>query len=152
MAKKKTEEEKAVEEMKEIVAPLKKTKKKKKENVVKRCFKCIGKGCSKLGCAIKKKLHVSTTMKKWGVISWVCVILLTGAFVIMYCQHPDWNYSEFTLVVSLAWAEVAVYNGCYCIKEKSENRLKIAYGFINDMADKYGIEAITPILQSIIQD
>ena len=128
----------------DIVKPIKKTKKKKID--YKRIWRNIKKGCCKACDTISKKLRASSTMKKWGVISWTCVILLTLIFVIMYCQNPEQDYSSFVTVVGLAWGEVAVYNGCYCIKEKAENRLKIAYGFINDMADKYGIEAITPIL------
>ena len=71
----------------DIVKPIKKTKKKKID--YKRIWKNIKKGCCKACNTIAKKLRISSTMKKWGVISWTCVILLTLVFVIMYCQNPE---------------------------------------------------------------
>lgn len=71
----------------DIVKPIKKTKKKKKD--YKRIWKNIKKGCCKACGTISKKFRISSTMKKWGMISWTCVILLTLVFVIMYCQNPE---------------------------------------------------------------
>lgn len=93
------------------------------------------------------------TMKKWGIISWIATICLSTLFVLFIFFGPPYaDMRSFATVVGLAWGEVAVYNACYCFKERAENRLKIAYSFIEKMTDKYSLEEMTPIIQSIIQE
>ena len=101
----------------------------------------------------KKMMKNTPTMKKWGIISWLATITLSSLFIIFIFFGPvGADISSFATVVGLSWGEVAVYNACYCFKERAENRMKISLSFINQLADKYGIEAITPIIQSIIQE
>ena len=101
----------------------------------------------------KRAMEKTPTMKKWGIISWIATISLTVLFVIYVFFGPTGaDTTSFATVVGLSWGEVAVYNACYCFKERAENRMKISLSFINQLADKYGIEAITPIIQSIIQE
>jgi len=99
----------------------------------------------------KKSWQNITTTKKWGVLSWGSALLLTGLLV-YGTFFTTKEMGTFVIVVSCAWAEVAAYNAVYAWKAKCENRLKITYDFVERMADQYGIENITPILQSIIQD
>lgn len=99
----------------------------------------------------REAMEKTPTMKKWGIISWIATISLTTLFVIFIFFGPfGADVGAFATVVGLAWGEVAVYNACYCFKERAENRMKISMSFINQLADKYGIEALTPIIQSII--
>ena len=101
----------------------------------------------------KRMMKNTPTMKKWGIISWLATITLSSLFIIFVFFGPvGADTSSFATVVGLSWGEVAVYNACYCFKERAENRMKISLSFINQLADKYGIEAITPIIQSIIQE
>ena len=101
----------------------------------------------------KKALENTPTMKKWGIISWIATITLSTLFILFIFFGPtDKDVGAFATVVGLAWGEVAVYNACYCFKERAENRLKIAYSFIEKMTDKYSLEEMTPIIQSIIQE
>lgn len=101
----------------------------------------------------KKTLENIPTMKKWGIISWIATISLSTLFVLfIFFGPPNADMRSFATVVGLAWGEVAVYNACYCFKERAENRLKIAYSFIEKMTDKYSLEEMTPIIQSIIQE
>lgn len=53
-------------------------------------------------------------------------------------------------ICGLTYGEISVYSAVYAYKEKSANKLKISLGFIEKLADKYGIESITPILQGIL--
>ena len=101
----------------------------------------------------KRAMEKTPTMKKWGIISWIATISLTVLFVLfIFFGPPEADVASFATVVGLSWGEVAVYNACYCFKERAENRLKISMNAISQLADKYGIEAITPIIQSIIQE
>lgn len=91
------------------------------------------------------------TMKKWGIASWTTTILLTGILVYgVFCTPLDMGY--LVPVVSLAWGEVASYHVVYAFKEKAANKMKISCEFIEKMADKYGIDSITPVLQCVISD
>lgn len=97
---------------------------------------------------IKEKVP---TMKKWGYITWRTTIVLT-MITIFCCIRGYGDTSTLGIICGLAWAETGVYTGCYAYKSKAENKLKITQGFIAETADKYGIEAVTPIIQSIIQE
>lgn len=91
------------------------------------------------------------TMKRWGIISWVATIALSAILVCgIFCTDRDMSY--LVPVVSLAWGEIATYHAVYSYKEKAANKLKISYDFIEKMADKYGIDSVTPVLQCIISD
>ena len=94
-----------------------------------------------------------TTMKKWGVISWATVIILTITLIVLTCTHSsDMDLSYLSQITMAGWGELAVYNGCYCYKEKAANKQKIAYDFINKLADKYGFEAVSSLVQSVISE
>ena len=91
------------------------------------------------------------TMKKWGYASWTVTIVVT--FVTIYCCVMCLgDTSTLGTLCALCWGETGVYTGCYAYKSKAENKLKITQGFIAETADKYGIEAITPIIQTILGD
>lgn len=93
-----------------------------------------------------------TTMKRWGILSWMGAIVLTVVLIygVFFTDLPSDSLSLIQTITACAWAEVAAYNVVYAYKSKMENKLKITYDFIERLGDKYGIEAITPILQSIM--
>lgn len=100
--------------------------------------------------AVEEKAK-TPTMKKWGYVSWIVTIIIT-IITIICCVSASGDTSTLGTICGLAWAETGVYTGCYAYKSKAENKLKITQGFIAETADKYGIEAVTPIIQSIIQE
>ena len=91
------------------------------------------------------------TMKKWGIFSWATSIIIT-LITIIGVFFTEKDMAVMGIICGLTWAETSVYDACYCVKEKASNKLKMSIGFIKELADKYGIEAITPILQGILQD
>ena len=85
------------------------------------------------------------TIKLWGILSWLVAIFLTIVAVI--------TQSDIMVTLcGLAYGEVSVFTAVYANKAKAENKLKISYAFIKKLADKYGIENITPILEKIIEE
>ena len=85
------------------------------------------------------------TIKLWGILSWLVAIFLTIVAVITQSD-------AMITLCGLAYGEVSVFTAVYANKAKAENKLKISYGFIKKLADKYGIENITPILEKIIEE
>lgn len=90
-----------------------------------------------------------STMKLWGLLSWsvsiaVTIVIICGIF------FTDKDMSVLGTICGLTYGEISVYSTVYAYKEKSANKLKISLGFIEKLADKYGIESITPILQGIL--
>lgn len=98
-----------------------------------------------------KKSSKVPTMKKWGIISWTSAIVLT-VILIIGVFFSEKEMEVYATIVGLAWGEVTAYNIAYAWKEKAQNKLKITYGFLEKLAKEYGIENLTPILQSIISD
>ena len=92
-----------------------------------------------------------STMKLWGIFSWTVSIIVT-IITIIGIFYTDKDMSVLGTICGLTYGEVSVYSAVYAYKEKSANKLKISLGFIERLADKYGIESIAPILQSILQD
>lgn len=88
------------------------------------------------------------TMKKWGIVSWIVTITLSLFFVVA-CFFPC-DTASLAIVVSCAWADTAVYTGCYAYKEKAENKMKIACQSIERLCDRYDINAVAPIIQSML--
>lgn len=74
----------------------------------------------------------------------LCVVALTAL--------TDKDLTAMGIVTSAAWAEVSVYSAIYLHKSKTENKAKYAQKFIDQMAEKYGIENIVEITKSIIED
>lgn len=93
---------------------------------------------------IKFIKKISTT-KLWGLLSWAVAISLTIVAVITQSD-------AMITLCGLAYGEVSVFTAVYANKAKAENKLKISYGFIKKLADKYGIENIIPILEKIIDE
>ncbi len=74
----------------------------------------------------------------------ICVVLMT--------LLTDKDLTALSVVASAAWAEASAYSALYLNKSKMENRYKYAYKWVDQMADKYGIENVTDLAKSIIED
>ena len=92
-----------------------------------------------------KMIKKIPTTKLWGYLSWVVAISLT---IVAIITQSD----AMITLCGLAYGEVSVFTVVYANKAKAENKLKISYGFIKKLADKYGIENIIPILEKIIEE
>lgn len=92
-----------------------------------------------------------STMKKWGILSWGTSIILL-ILVVIGVFFTDKDMSVLGTVCGLSFAETAVFDGCYAYKERSANKMKMALGFIKELADKYPLSDLSPIIQSVIQD
>lgn len=111
----------------------------------------IGKGIVSPFMKMVNSWKNTTTTKRLGVLSWSTAIILTAILVYgTFCTDIDMG--TLTIIVGASWGEIAAYNAIYAWKSKCENKLKITYDCVERLADKYGIDAITPILQSIIND
>lgn len=106
----------------------------------------------KFFCSCKNiftKIQINTT-KLWGVISWVVAIILT-VITVIGTFNPELDMTNMVTLCGLAYADVGVYIAVYASKAKAENKLKITYGFIDKLGDKYGVDVLTPILETILQ-
>lgn len=91
------------------------------------------------------------TSKLYLTLITAAAIGISAIYLWLVC-FTERELSDFTTVVCSIWAAWAAYGGFYQWKAKCENRAKYAQQFIGEMADKYGIDAIVPIVQSIIED
>ena len=91
-----------------------------------------------------------STMKKWGVVSWVVTIALSAARV-YGVFFTDRNATDLATLCGFAWADTGVYTAAYAFKERAENKKKIAVTFVKEMASEYGIENVMTLAQSIIE-
>lgn len=91
-----------------------------------------------------------STMKKWGVVSWVVTIALSAALV-YGVFFTDRNMADLATLCGFAWADTGVYTAAYAFKERAENKKKIAVTFVKEMASEYGIENVMTLAQSIIE-
>ena len=89
-----------------------------------------------------------STSKKILFISYVMALVCFGIFVYtLLSQNP--YCVEMGIVFVAALAEVSVHTACYSAKSKKENALKIAYDMVDKLADKYGIESVSAIFDSV---
>lgn len=91
-----------------------------------------------------------STMKKWGVVSWVVTIALSAALV-YGVFFTDRSTIDLATLCGFAWADTGVYTAAYAFKERTENKKKIAVTFVKEMASEYGIENVMTLAQSIIE-
>ena len=74
------------------------------------------------------------------------LLTAVGAF---FCET---DITPIATVAGLSWAETAACNAFYFWKAKHENRIKLAERMIKDLADQYGIEAVTNLTNIILRD
>lgn len=86
------------------------------------------------------------TSKKTLWLSWIVAIILTIIVIV------DSTADNVTTLACLAWGEVTAVHGFYMWKSKNENRSKHAMSLVRELADKYGIENVTGIIDSVLKD
>ena len=89
------------------------------------------------------------------IINFLLVILIT-IFSFLFTVFAGIIGIEDTTVFNTAlisaWGELAIHTGFIVSKSKKENSKKIALGMIKELAETYGIEAVTPIIQSVLEE
>ena len=82
--------------------------------------------------------------------SWRAAICLT--LVVIVGSLFSLPVSDIATITTLAWGEVAVANGFYYWKARSENRSKYAMQLVRDLADTYGIDAVVGLAGIVLQE
>lgn len=98
--------------------------------------------------ASKEKISAS---KKGLVVIFASAILTTIAIVVLTIQGTS-DLSTLGEVCVALWTAAGAYSAFYLWKSKVENKCKYSQQFLDQMAEKYGIENIIPLLQSILED
>lgn len=104
---------------------------------------------------IKKSFHEErkkySTSKTGIIISWTSSIILSIIIAIgVFFTEKD--MAVLATVCCASWVETGVYDAVYAKKTERENKAKYAQYFVEKMADKYGIENITNLINSVIQN
>lgn len=88
-----------------------------------------------------------TTSKKILYMSY----LMTGILLVLFIERvvSGKDASDVAIALGLAFAELAVHTTVYSGKSKKENSLYIAYDMIDKLADKYGIENVVTLFDSV---
>lgn len=60
--------------------------------------------------------------------------------------------ASFATIVCAWIVECGAATGFYFWKAKNENRSKYALKFIRELADKYGIESVARVLETVLKD
>lgn len=89
----------------------------------------------------KEKL---TTSKKLLVVAWGLLIILIALDI--------FGVDVETSLEMVGGLVTAIISSVYMHKARCENKLKIAKSMIFDLADTYGIENITPIVEKVLDD
>ena len=90
------------------------------------------------------------TSKKALWLSWIAAIALT--VIVIVGPRYEIEVDNVTTLACLAWGEVTAVHGFYMWKSKNENRSKHAMNLVRELADKYGIENVTGIIDSVLKD
>ena len=89
--------------------------------------------------------------KKGLIVIFASAILTTIAIVVLTVQGTS-DLSTLGEVCVALWTAAGAYSAFYLWKSKVENKCKYSQQFLDQMAEKYGIENIIPLLQSILED
>lgn len=95
-----------------------------------------------------KKISAS---KKGLIVIFGSAILTTIAIVVLTIQGGS-DLSTLGEVCVALWTAAGAYSAFYLWKSKVENKCKYSQQFLDQMAEKYGIENVIPLLQSILED
>lgn len=87
------------------------------------------------------------TSKKALWLSWFVAVTLTVIVIVA----PE-NVDNITTLACLAWGEVTAVSGFYMWKAKNENRSKHAMRLVRELANQYGIENVSDIIDSVLKD
>ena len=89
-----------------------------------------------------------STSKKILFVSYAMALVCLGLFIFtLLDQNPYCGEMGVVFVASLA--EVSAHTAFYSSKSKKENSLYIAYDMIEKLADKYGLESVVTLYDSV---
>lgn len=91
-----------------------------------------------------------TTSKKILWLNYGLTAILT--FTTLICTFAQVECSNLVIVTGLAWGELAVHSAVYAKKASIENKIKISYSMIEKLADKYGIENVVSLFDTVTRD
>lgn len=91
-----------------------------------------------------------TTSKKILWVSYAVVIILT--IIVCICTFISVDCSNLVIVCGASWTELGAHTIFYSKKAQKENSIKIAYGMIDKLANKYGIENVVSLFETINRD
>ena len=83
--------------------------------------------------------------------SYVTTALLT-LVTVLGTFFTSRDMTALATVTALSWAETAASNAAYFWKAKTENRIKLSDKMVEDLADKYGIDAVVNLAGVVIKD
>lgn len=75
------------------------------------------------------------------------VIIYIGIMVVL-----SGDVTPLYWVISTLAAEISVYSAFYLWKSKNENRAKYAQLYVNEIADKYGMDIAIRIAEVVLKD
>lgn len=89
--------------------------------------------------------------KRIVICSYAVTILLSLVAILgTFCCAKD--TTALTTLAGLAWAETAASNAFYFWKAKNENRIKLTKQMVDELGDKYGIDAVVSLASIILKD
>ena len=94
--------------------------------------------------------NATSYSKKLLIVSWVVAIILTTVVIVGSFLSID--MTNVTTLASLAWGESTAIHGFYLWKSRAENRSKYAMKLVRDFAETYGIDAVTSLAATILQE
>lgn len=89
--------------------------------------------------------------KRIVICSYVVTVLLSLATILgsIFCVQ---DITAIATLAGLAWAETAASNAFYFWKAKNENRIKLTKQMVDELGDKYGIDAVVSLASIILKD
>ena len=92
------------------------------------------------------------TSKKILIVSYAAAAILS-TFVIAGTVL-GWEISNLTIVTSASWVEVSVHTAVYSKKATAENKLKIAYGMIQNLSkdEKFEPDIIVQLFDGVTRE
>ena len=93
---------------------------------------------------MKKSKSRICCSKKILIASYTITVLLTVA-TFACSLLTDTDISAIATITGLSWADTTAGTAFYYAKAKAENKIKLTRGMIEDLADKYGIDAVIQI-------
>lgn len=92
--------------------------------------------------AAEEAKALCSSKKIWRV-SFAVTILLTTVTVCAFCMGLE--ISSLVTLCALAWTELGAATGFYYWKARSENKIKLTLGLVDELAEKYGIDAVVQL-------
>ena len=91
----------------------------------------------------KKKASLCCS-KKILIASYTITVLLTVA-TFACCLLSECDITALATITGLSWADTTAGTAFYYAKAKAENKIKLTYGMVEELAEKYGIESVIQI-------